>query len=289
MADAGSRIDWLASYPKSGNTWLRILLANYFCESDDPHDINKPGVTNGIASHRWRFDELLGLPSSDLTPEEIMALRPFVYEILVAEEPRRHWIKVHDAQRRLADGRWLFPPSVSGVAIYLIRNPLDVAVSLAFHDGHEDMRRSVAKMCDEDAILGGGKSVQLGQFIGSWSHHVESWVDQTEIPVLLVRYEDMLADTAHELARIVQFARPELPVDDDRIAMAVENARFDRLQEIEAARPFRETPPRARRFFRQGLAGGWRNHLSEVEVRRLVDRHCQVMARFGYQSIGEAA
>ena len=69
-------------------------------------------------------------------------------------------------RRRLADGRWLFPPAVSGVAIYLIRNPLDVAVSLAFHDGHEDMRRSVAKMCNEQAVLGSGKSLQLSQFRG---------------------------------------------------------------------------------------------------------------------------
>ena len=289
MADPRGKIDWLASYPKSGNTWMRILLANYFGESDDPHDINKPGITNGIASQRWRFDELLGLPSSDLTPAEIMAVQPHVYEMLISEEPKRHFIKVHDAQRRLADERWLFPPSVSGVAIYLIRNPLDVAVSLAFHDGHEDMRRSIAKMCDEEASLGGSKSQQLGQFMGSWSLHVESWVDQTEIPVLLVRYEDMLSNTARELTRVVQFARPELPIDDVRIAMAVEHARFDRLQEVETAQRFRETPPRAKRFFRRGQAEDWRHHLTGRDVRQLVDRHRNVMARFGYQAMGEAA
>ena len=242
MAERCGRIDWLASYPKSGNTWMRILLANYFGESDVPHDINKPGVTNGIASLRWQFDEILGLPSSDLTLEEIAVVQPYVYEMLVAEEPIPHWIKVHDAQRRLADGRWQFPPAVSGVVIYLIRNPLDVAVSLAFHEGHEEPRRSVAKMCDDQAMLGSGRSLQLSQFIGSWSQHAESWLDQKEIPVLLVRYEDMLVDAGRELARVVQFARPELTVDHARIASAVEHARFDRLKEIETERPFRETP-----------------------------------------------
>jgi aryl sulfotransferase len=157
------------------------------------------------------------MPSSDLTPEEIMTIQPHVYEIMVAEEPVRHWVKVHDAQRRLADGRWLFPPAVSGVAVYLIRNPLDVAVSLAFHEGHEDMRRSVAKMCDEHTVLGSGRSLQLSQFLGSWSQHVESWIDQSEIPVLLVRYEDMLTDAGRELTRVVQFARPELAVSRPRM------------------------------------------------------------------------
>jgi len=289
MADTRGRIDWLASYPKSGNTWMRILLANYFGESDAQHDINRPGVTNGIASLRWRFDEFLGLPSSDLTPEEIVMVQPHVYEILVAQDPVRHWIKVHDAQRQLADGRWLFPPSVSGVVVYLIRNPLDVAVSLAFHDGHEDMRRSVAKMCNERTVLGSGRSLQLEQFMGSWSGHVESWIDQAEIPVLLVRYEDMLADTARELARVLQFARPELPVDPARIASAVEHARFEKLRDIESARPFRETPPRAKRFFRQGRAGDWRNHLPKAEISKLLDRHWRVMSRFGYETIGAAA
>lgn len=289
MTKMRGAIDWLASYPKSGNTWMRILLANYFGESDAPHDINTPGVTNGIASLRWRFDEFLGLPSSDLTPEEIMSVQPHIYEMLVAEDPSRHWVKVHDAQRRLADRGWLFPPAVSGVVIYIIRNPLDVAVSLAFHDGHEEMRRSVAKMCDEETVLANGKSPQLSQFVGSWSRHVESWVDQSEIPVLLVRYEDMLADAGRELARVIEFARPELAVDQARIEMAVDHARFDRLRELETARPFRETPLRAKRFFREGRAGDWRNHLSQAEMRHLVDRHRQVMARFGYEAMGEAA
>ena len=102
------KIDWLASYPKSGNTWMRMLLANYFNETDKPHDINEPGITNGIASSRARFDELLGVNSSDLTADEIKALQPDVFTLISERSEQRHWIKVHDAQARLPDGRWLF-------------------------------------------------------------------------------------------------------------------------------------------------------------------------------------
>lgn len=52
----GAGINWLTCYPKSGNTWMRMLLANYFSETDTAHDINAVGVTDGTASIRWRFE-----------------------------------------------------------------------------------------------------------------------------------------------------------------------------------------------------------------------------------------
>ena len=289
MSKACGKIDWLASYPKSGNTWMRLLLANYFGEGDEPHDFNKPGVTNGIASLRWRFDESLGLPSSDLTTDEVLSLQSHVYETLAEQDPQHHWMKVHDAPKQLSDGSWLFPPAASGVVIYLIRNPLDVAVSLAFHDGHADMQRAVAKLCDRRGSLASGRSPHLRQHLGSWSEHVESWIDQADIPVLIVRYEDMLADTGRELTRVIKFARPGLDIDEVRIAKAVSHTSFEKLKAAEDARPFRETPLRAKRFFREGKAGDWRQHLSPSQVRQVIDHHAQVMARFGYESLEAAA
>jgi hypothetical protein len=275
-------IDWLASYPKSGNTWMRLLLANYFSETDQPHDINQPGVTNGIASSRWRFDEMLGLDSSDLTDDEIDGLLPSVFETMVARNPAPQWIKVHDAQRRLSGGQWLFPPHVSGTVIYLIRNPLDVAVSRAFHDGHGDMARAVAMLCDPLASVSGGGKQQLRQHMGDWSAHVNSWTLQDDIPVKVVRYEDMLEDAGRELAAVIAFARPDEAVDPVRIRLAVEHTRFEALQAAEAVQGFRETTARQDRFFRSGKAGDWVSHLSPGQVELLWHYHREVMERFGY-------
>lgn len=276
------KIDWLASYPKSGNTWMRMLLSNYFSEQDDPHDINKPGITNGIASSRMLFDEFLGVDSSDLTAEEVKTLQPHIYKLLTEHNRQHHWLKVHDAQAMLPDGRWLFPPAVSGSVVYLIRNPLDVTVSLAFHDGHEDMDRAVSKMCNRDMALGGEQRAQLRQFMGSWSDHVRSWTDQSEIPVLVVRYEDMLADTISELERVIAFARPAKAVEIWRLEKAVRNAAFDKMQTAESETRFRETPSKAKRFFRNGKAGDWKNHLSNEQVNRICECHVNIMKRFNY-------
>jgi len=283
------KIDWLASYPKSGNTWMRMMLANYFSETDEPHDINKPGVTNGIASSRRRFDEFLGIGSSDLTEDEVTALQPHVYRLMAARGSERQWIKVHDAQMRLGDGRWLFPPDVSGVVIYLLRNPLDVAVSFAFHEGHGDMARAAARLCDPEGALSSAKSMQLRQFMGTWSRHVESWIDQVEIPVLAIRYEDMLIDAGRELRRVIAFARPRIAIDAARIEHAVAHARFENLQAAEDVRRFHEAPPQAERFFRKGRAGDWRDHLSPAQVMQLVGANRKMMERFGYETALEDA
>jgi hypothetical protein len=277
-------IDWLASYPKSGNTWMRMLLANYYREDDQPHDINAPGATNGIASSRPRFDEVLLLDSSLLTDDEVAELQPRLFEAIVKFNPAPQWMKVHDAQARQADGGWLLPPHVSNSAIYLIRNPLDVAVSRAFHDGHADMERAVTMLCTPDMAVAGGSKSQLRQVMGTWSQHVASWVDQDAIPVMVVRYEDMLADTAAQLARVISFARPDEVLDPARLAQCVANAAFDKLQAAEAEKGFRELSTRQERFFRSGKAGDWVNHLTPEQVERICTTHGEMMARFGYSA-----
>lgn len=282
VPETGGRIDWLASYPKSGNTWLRLLLANYFSETDDPHDINAPGVTRGVARSRWLFDNFLGVSSSDLLPHETLALQPHVFDIMARRNTAPVWLKVHDRQQRLDDGRWLFPPAASGVVVYIIRNPLDVAVSNAFHDGHADMERAVAKLCDPATTIGGRGSTQIPQSLGDWSEHVSSWVDQPDIPVLVVRYEDMLADAANALARVIAFARPETIVDPLRIDQAVRHTRIEELQSAERDRGFREAPRRSTPFFRSGRAGDWLCHLSAAQADRIRSAHFPAMRRFGY-------
>ena len=66
-----ARTVWLASYPKSGNTWLRIFLANLLCPDQAPVNINSLHLGAAIASSRYRFDEVLGMPSALLTHAEI--------------------------------------------------------------------------------------------------------------------------------------------------------------------------------------------------------------------------
>ena len=288
MLDHNHRRDgiiWLASYPKSGSTWLRLQLDEYFEESGDPHDINKPGVTLDNASSRLLFEEYLGLDSSELHDDEAMELRPDLFRAIATFHQHRVWLKVHDAQHKLDDGRLLFPTESSACVVYIVRNPLDVVVSQAFHDGDAEMDRAIDMLCDPDAAISGGPGLQLRQVLTDWSSHVASWIDQSATPLVTVRYEDMLQDNFGILRSVVATALPDVAISEERLHNAVARTRFSKLQRIEQEQGFRERRPNQARFFRQGKAGGWRDYLTPDQVRHICSAHAPMMMRLGYLDV----
>ena len=282
-ADVRRPFVWLASYPKSGNTWTRLLLANFLADAEQAVRINRIGkaLPGFHPSDRGWFDRATGLPSSDCTADEVEPLLPAAFRAHAAETAgERQFCKVHDALHDTAAGEPLFPEDVSAGAVYLVRNPLDVAVSLAFHFGGEDFSEAVTRMNDRRFILGSGSEL-LRRRLLDWSGHVESW-RSAPFPVLVVRYEDLLADTAGELARMTRFLGLAGAADGRRLRRAAAAADFTRLQEQEAADGFIERYQRCRRFFRSGRSGDWRRYLSAAQARRVTRRHGAVMRACGY-------
>jgi aryl sulfotransferase len=275
------RIYWLASYPKSGNTWMRILLTNYLRNADEPADINS--LDGGpIASARQIFDDNVGVEASDLTQDEIERYRPGVYEMISAQATESLFLKVHDAYTYTPDDVPLLSKTATAGALYLIRNPLDVAVSFAHHSA-STVERMVRKMGEADfAFVDNPHRLhnQLRQRLLTWSDHVTSWVDEPGLPVHVVRYEDMQADPLATFTDVVRFCG----LDDDsvRIAKAVDFSRFDRAQAQETEEGFGEKMPLAKSFFRKGVAGSWREELSEELAAKVLSEHATVMRRFGY-------
>ena len=275
---------WLASYPKSGNTWLRILLANYLGDSALPADINALG-SDPICSSRDLFDQAVGVRSASLPPTVVERLRPEVYRFAARGVRDTLRLKAHDAYLLTDVGEPLFPADVSRGVIYLVRDPRDIAVSYAHHCGIAPAR-SVQRINNPVAGLARkNPSLQLTQRVGSWSNHVRSWVDQADIPVLVVRYEDLLARTIEVFAEVLRFTG-HVP-DTHRVRRAVDDSSLVRLQEQEAKASFRERPLRSTApFFRRGTAGGWRDDL-DPELARSVEReHGETMSRFAYLETG---
>ena len=274
---------WLASYPKSGNTWLRAVLTSYVQEGGGPASIN--GLVGLAGNRRALFDECVGLSSSDLTFSEVQRLRPLLYERLAAELPPPAFVKVHDACIRTRVGP-LFPRNATAAAIYLVRNPLDVAPSYAHHQQRSVDR--VVEQMNRPGVIGGvrrGLLRTLPEVLLSWSRHVLSWL-AADLPTLVVRYEDMLGNPAAAFGGAIRHAGLEL--NEARLARAIDHARFDRLRAQEREEGFRERQPTSPSFFRAGVAGGWREALTPAQVRSLVDAHAPVMKRFGYLDEAEA-
>ncbi len=274
-------IYWLASYPKSGNTWMRILLTNYLRNAEQPADINS--LEGGpIASARQVFDDAVGIEASDLTQDEIERYRPFVYEKMSELAREALFLKVHDAFTYTPYGYSLISKAATAGVIYLIRNPMDVAVSFAHHN-RSTVERIVDRMGDPHyAFVDKPQSLhnQLRQRLLTWSGHVTSWVDEPGLRVQVVRYEDLKADTLATFREVVRFCG----LDDDlpRITKAVRFSQFEQAHQQEVERGFGEKMPGAELFFRKGQVGSWREELSSGMVEKLKKDHGPVMHRFGY-------
>jgi len=278
-----SGILWLASYPKSGNTWFRAFLTNLLREDDEPADINDL-VGGPIAGSREPFDEAVGYDSGDLTEDEIDRLRPEVYCHLAAtrtEDPL--FMKVHDAYTLLPDGRPLFPPEATRGVLYLIRNPLDVCVSFAHHAGHHDIDRMIAAMAHPGKAFADERdrqAHQLRQQLRTWREHVLSWTEAPGLRVHVVRYEDMKAAPVETFAEAAAFAG--LPHDRAQVEAALARTTFEAMKRQEEERGFREKAPSAPSFFRRGEVGSWRDVLTPAQAARIIETHADAMRRVGY-------
>ena len=269
---------WLASFPKSGNTWVRALLAAL----DLGQQTRLGALQSGpIASARSPLSRWLAIPTSDLSIQEIAGLRPLADAALDAQLAEPRFRKIHDGLFTGVDSAPIIPPAATRGAVYIVRDPRDIAASYAEHMG--------TTLADAVEVLGGrpirrsqlpGGGVQLPVRTGSWSEHLASWLDQTLFPVLLVRYEDLHANPAGELRRIVAFAG--LDADDTTIARAVAASAFAQLAAAEAEEPFAERARSEVRFFRRGVAGGWRDELPDGLARRIEADHREAMLRLGY-------
>lgn len=275
------RLVWLASYPKSGNTWTRAFLTAYLAGPGAPLDLNDIDASLHAAS-RPLFDRVVGLPSGDLTAEEIDRLRAGVYRAYDIEGTEPLFLKTHDRWRLATDGQPVFPPDATRLVVLIVRNPLAVAPSFANHMG-STVDDAITRMSDDDAVLASQTdrlAPQLPQPMGSWSTHTTSWLDQDQLPVLVVRYEDLRAEPAPWFSRIL--AASGIDPDPDLIADALDRTSFDRLRAAEAEGGFRERPVGSSAFFRRGSANGWREELTDEQVARIVTDHGAVMARLHY-------
>lgn len=283
---------WLASYPKSGNTWMRLLLANV--GRDDPigvNDLFHTAHSGFVAAGRYWLDDIALVPSAMLTADEADRLRPIVYsfhEDGAGQQVR--YVKSHDAYTRLPDGTPLMGGRAAACgAVLVVRDPRDVAISWANHHSIT-LDEAVVQMRQSDTALappGPRMQRQMRQRLLSWSGFAESWLDQTDVPVHLVRYEDLHADTAAALAGVLAFAGHAATAAE--IDRAVAFSRFDRVQADEAQNGFQEAPPmrgtsviNSGRFFRRGIAGGWHDELSHEQAAQIVQDHGAMMTRLGY-------
>jgi len=239
---------FLVSFPKSGNTWARFLLANLL------HPEQTITFTN---LHRFVPDYLTGATKRDLD-----------------RTPRPRVIKSHECFER----RY---PRV----IYIVRDPRDVAVSLYHY------HRKLRKIEDDASIERFVDRFVSGETYpyGSWGQNVLTWLGTREGDprFLLVRYEDMVADTGRELRKIAAFLGKQVTAEE--IARSVERSSAGQLRKMERVQSNRSRLTKDSRqdlsFVRAANAGGWRSELSAPLVTKIETAWAPLMRHLGYQLV----
>lgn len=270
-------IVWLASYPKSGNTWLRIFLLNLFANSSEPLP---PSAVNRLSTGDVVLDYYRKVDDRDPRSwsfEEVAGLRHEVQRHIAGLREDSMLLKTHAALVPMA-GRPPFAMEVSGGAVYVVRNPLDIVPSYARHLGksHDEI---IEIMSTPNYTL--PRTAQLAEFIqGGWSQNVASWTATPNPMIHVVRYEDLVASPVERFGAVCRFLK--LVFDDARLERAIGHASLPTLMRLEDEHGFVERTARQNRFFGEGGVGAWRDALTEAQARRLVARHRPQMSRFGY-------
>lgn len=273
-------IYWLASYPKSGNTWFRIVLTNVLHGKDAPIDLDQLDA-GSMASNRMWVNQALGFDSTYLSDDELDKLRPFIYAWYARENPSISYHKIHDAYTYLDQATPLIPTDGCLGAIYIVRNPLDVAISFAHHSNCSiDMMIELMRDETLSVPIEINRHRQLRQHLLSWSKHVKSWQSATNIRVLLLRYEDMLFSPMVTFRKAMDFLH--INVADADLQQAIDNASFKKLQKHEMDVGFKEKSRVSNQFFRKGIAGDWEATLNEQQVQTIISNHAEVMFQHGY-------
>lgn len=269
---------WIASYPKSGNTWVRAFIENYLRNQHQPVDINTLFRIRQAEAKSFRYAPYVkGGDTTSLNVEDICALRARVQADIARDAKGTVFLKTHNYLGEFG-GYPLQNAAVTSGAIYIVRNPLDVVISLAryFDLG---INEAIDYMAEESTGTPNEKE-NVPQIISSWSIHVQSWTQEPRPEILVLRYEDMLGNPVKTFRKLVSFLGQ--PRDPERLKKAIRFSSFDQLRLQETRSGFIEKHENANSFFRQGRKNQWSSKLTDEQIRKVIDNHGEQMARFKY-------
>lgn len=271
----------LISYPKSGNTWIRIFLNNYLNrDPTDAIDINALKYTLHIASTRF-LDELFGFDSSELPEVTRLAYQKMALAHVISQEGPDLFLKSHAAYRNDSLESFYCNEILSGV-IYVVRYPLDVCISFANHQ-QKSIHEIIRIMGDESFHLyekDNRIDINFPEWMGSWSGHINSWLDCGH-KLHLVRYEELIANPLSAFKAVIEFLGWEY--DARRLEESIRVSSFQNVKQQEIEAGFKEKNPKAHSFFFSGKVGLGIKVLSDTQRKKLLEDQGGAMERLGYQ------
>ena len=279
-------IIWIASYPKSGNTWLRSLLSSYF--------FSKNGVFNFNQLDNIKQFSCKNLNSSEINSsnyQTIVSKNWIPTQEIINKDKKIHFLKTHNAICSI-NGNSFTNQNNTVAAIYIIRDPRNVITSISNHY-NLSLQDSLEFIKNKRKIIF-PKKKKINyhddfNFISNWSDHYSSWKNINFAPIKIIKYEDLTRDTNKTFISILEFLSKfiKFNFDKSKIKNSIDSTTFDKLAEMEREVGFAESSDstlnsKKIRFFHLGNKNTWSNLLDKNVSQDIDDFFKKEMKTLGY-------
>ena len=284
-------IIWLASYPKSGNTWLRFFIISLLLK-----DNNEVGLKHleGIKQFPTNYHyKNFNISKSNLGNLNEISKHWIDAQKVINSDNKIRFFKTHNALIKLDNNLFTNEENTLGT-IHIVRDPRNVLTSVNNHFHHNSLEESKEFIFDKrKGIFNKSKIEQnniftLPQVIGSWQTHYNSW-KLIKKNYLLVKYEDLIEKPQLEFKRIASYLEPlvKLKFTDEDVARAIELSSFDRLKKIEEKEGFVESAKnietgKKETFFNLGPNNDWKKNLDKNITKEINEKFAIEMGELGY-------
>ncbi len=277
------KIIFISSYPKSGNTWIRILISALLNNNNglfELKDLEKIKLFSQIIyfSH---FEKPKYQRNGNLDFNFVINNWINAQKRINQRAKKIRFFKTHNV-RGVINGNFFTDETVCLGFVHIIRNPKDIAISLAKHMGISVDKAIEIMLFDNNYMT---TNFQVNESVCTWKKNLDSWLSFKNVSRLIIKYEDIINDTPRILHQIIEFliniAKIKINDDAHHIKNILQSTSFYKLQKLEKENGFNEASVHSN-FFRQGKPEQWKSILSVNQIKLIEKELYKPMSRLGY-------
>ena len=276
------KIIWIASYPKSGNTFLRFLISSLIYSDDGnfDFDIIKNIRQFDIYKYFSFVENLNYADSKNLDKLDIISKYWLEAQKKFFNVEKKFIFKTHSANLKVNGYNYTDENRTLGV-IYIVRDPRDIVISYSHHTG-TSIDYNINKLFDNKVTLLNSKR-RIKVILSRWDTHIKSW-SLLNVKKYIIKYEDLINNTEKHFLELIDFIRKDLKIqfklNSKKFNNIIKNTSFKKLQENEKIIGFDEVYKG--KFFRKGLSKQWENILSEDQNIKIKKEFYITLKKFNY-------
>ena len=275
-------IIWIASYPKSGNTWLKLFLKSYFSSLNTSFSINSK-IDDFFSVETFPISKKFKMLDIDYKSFSDIAKNWVNMQSLINLNNKTNYTKTHNAMCSINNYDFTDNENTLG-AIYIVRDPRDIAISYSVFLGlklDDTINFMLSPLCYEEDVFENIKYKK--SIMGNWAFHYNSWKNYKSREVIIVKYEDMLNEPNETFFQILSFLKKidNIEINKQKMHEAINQTSFENLKKLEIKEGFDENPNN-KSFFRKGKIGEWKEILNKNQQKRIEKEFKNEMKELGY-------